>query len=215
MTRVRRQWFIGVAVAAGAAVLVSLFPPFRIVPLRRDGQRGADTAFDAATYVDRFWPERLIPGAAKAVDAADLVAAIEADPDAARRKYGRKVGLGGSYIYFVQGTGRVVSVEDDAVGLALGDDDSHAQIALQTGYIFGNATRDGTGLLDVSDFPNSQDFNAVSSELNRRVEEQVLPELRKKAIVGEPLRFVGCAEIVDEDLDLRPLQVVPFIVATP
>ena len=150
----------------------------------------------AAAFVDRFWPERLIPGAAKAVDAAELVAAIEADRDAARRKYGRKVGLGGSYIYFVKGTGRVVSVDADAVGLALGGDRSKAQISLQAGFIFGNAVRDGTGLLDVSDFPNSQDFNAVSSELNRRVEERVLPELRKRAAVGQPLRFVGCAEIV-------------------
>ena len=215
MTRDRRRWIIGVAVAAGAAALLYFLPPFRVVPLRRDGQRGATAAFDAAAYVDRFWPERLIPGAAKAVDAAELVAAIDADPDAARRNYGRKVGLGGSYIYFVKGTGRVVSVDADAVGLALGDDRSRAQISLQAGFIFGNATRDGTGLLDVSDFPNSQDFNAVSSDLNRRVEEQVLPELRKKAVVGQTLRFVGCAEIVDEDLDLRPLPVVPFIVASP
>ena len=106
-------------------------------------------------------------------------------------------------------------MDADAVGLALGDDRSKAQISLQAGFIFGNAMRDGTGLLDVSDFPNSQDFNAVSSELNRRVEERVLPELREKAVVGQTLRFVGCAEIVDEDLDLRPLPVVPFIVAAP
>lgn len=53
---------------------------------------------------------------------------------------------------------------------------------LETGPVFGNVLRDGTGLLDVNDFPNSQDFNALSSEINRRVEEQVLLRSRLVAI---------------------------------
>ena len=32
---------------------------------------------------------------------------------------------------------------------------------IETGHIFGNAVRDGTGLLDVNDYPNSQEFNAA------------------------------------------------------
>ena len=75
--------------------------------------------------------------------------------------------------------------------------------------------RDGTGLLNVNDFLNSQDFNALSWELNRRIEQQVLPELRKRGEAGTTLRFVGCAEIMDEDTDLHPLRIVPFIVAAP
>ena len=185
-------------------MLVYSFPPFHIVPLRQNGQRGAVAAFDPAAYVDRFWAERLIPGAAKAVDAAELVAAIEEDRDAARRKYGRRVVLGGPDNYFVKGTGRVVSVQKDAVTLVLGDDRSQAQVSLQTGKIFGNAVRDGTGLLDLNDFARLQDFNALSSELNRRIEEQVLPKLREKAAVGVTIRFVGCAEITDEESDLHP-----------
>ncbi len=88
-------------------------------------------------------------------------------------------------------------------------------MSLETGNIFGNAVRDGTGLLNVNDFPNSQDFNALSSEINRRIEQQVLPALRKAAAVGATVRFAGCAEIVDEDTDLHPLRIVPFIVEAP
>ena len=215
MTRGRRQLIIGTAVAAGTPVLVYFLPLFHVVPLRQDGPRRAGAAFDPVAYVDRFWAERLIPGAARAVDAAELVAAVQEDRESARRKHGRSVGLGGVYTYFVKGTGRVVSVEKDAVSLALDDGQSQVQVSLQAGNIFGNAVRDGTGLLNVNDFLNSRDFNALSSELNRRIEQQVLPELRKRGEAGTTLRFVGCAEIMDEDTDLHPLRIVPFIVAAP
>jgi predicted lipoprotein len=121
------------------------------------------------------------------------------------------VGLGSVYYYFIKGTGRIVSVEKDFVGLSLRDDQPAVQISLATGNIFGNAVRDGTGLLDVNEFANSQDFNAVSSEINRRIEEQVLPDLRQRAAIGAGVRFVGCVEIIEET-DLRPLRIVPFIV---
>ena len=157
----------------------------------------------------------MIPGAAQAVDATELLAAVQQDRQAARRTYGRSVGLGGGYYYFIAGTGRVVSVEKNSVGLSLSNGQTQVQVSLETGNIFGNAVRDGTGLLNVNDFPNSQDFNALSSEINRRIEQQVLPALRKAAAVGATVRFAGCAEIVDEDTDLHPLRIVPFIVEAP
>lgn len=216
MTRGHR-WLINVAaVAVGTSVLVWFFPLFHIVPLRQESRRKAVAAFDASAYVDRFWADRLIPGAAKAVNAAELVAALEHDRDAARRKYGHRLGIGGPSTYLVKGTGRVVSVEKDAVRLALGNGPSRVQVSLQAGKIFGNTVRDGTGLLDVGDFARMQDFNALSEELNRRVEEHVLPKLRGMAAVGSTLRFVGCAEETDEGSVLIPtLQVVPFIVDVP
>jgi predicted lipoprotein len=206
---------IGAALAGGIGVFGYFFPPFRIVPLRENRQRKTAAAFDPAAYVDRFWVERLIPGAAKAVDAAKLVAALEADRNAARRQYGHTLGLGGPPTYLVKGAGRVVSVDKDAVLLVLDDDPSRVQVSLLAGKIFGNTVRDGTGLLDVGDFVRMQDFNALSSELNRRVEEQVVPKLREEAAVGATIRFVGCAEIMDEESKLNPLEVVPFIVDAP
>jgi predicted lipoprotein len=81
---------------------------------------------------------------------------------------------------------------------------------LLTGLIFGNSVRDATGLLDVSKFPNSQQFNAISSELNALVESRVIPGVRSNAAPGHVLRFVGCAEIADEVSDVVPLKVVPL-----
>ena len=69
--------------------------------------------------------------------------------------------------------------------------------------------------MDVSDFPNSQDFNALSTEINCRVEERVLPVLKRKAAVGAAVRFVGCAEIADPETDVPPLRIVPVVIEFP
>jgi predicted lipoprotein len=165
--RGRRQLIIVVTVAAATAVLLYFVPLFHVVPLNQAGQPAAGAAFDPVTYVDRFWTERLIPGAAQAVDAAKLIAAVQQDPKSARRTFGRSVGLGSVYYYFVAGTGYVVSVEKASVGLSLREGGTDIDVRLETGKIFGNAVRDGTGLLNVDDIPNSQDFNALSSEINQ------------------------------------------------
>ena len=211
----RRRLVIGALVATGTVVLLYFLPLFHVVAMDRAGRRAAGAAFDPVAIVERFWTERLIPGATRAVDAVELVTAMQQDRKTARREHGRSVGLGDVHYYFVTGTGRVVSVETDSVVLSLRDGQPQFQVSLETGNVVGNAVRDGTGLLNVNDFPNSQDFNALSSEINRRIEQQVLPVLRKMAAVGVTVRFVGCAEIMDEDQDLRRLRIVPFIVETP
>jgi predicted lipoprotein len=207
----RRRLILGGAIAVGTAALTYFLPLFHVVPLRGSGVEGSPaTDFDPAAFVERFWIEQLIGSATTAADASELVGMLRDDPQAARVKHGRSVGLGGVFYYFVAGTGRVVATEKNSVGLAVGDGEEAIEVELGTGPVFGNALRDGTGLLDVNDFPNSKNFNALSAELNKRVEDDVLPALRAVA-VGATVRFAGCAEVVDEATDLRPLRVVPFL----
>lgn len=188
-------------------------PLFRVVSL--DSAEQQNTAkpetFDPVSFVDKFWTEQLVPSAGKAIDASKLVAEIKHDRKAARESHAHSLGLSSTYFYFLSGTGRVVSVEKNTVGLSLQADGTEVDILLETGIVFGNAVRDGTGLLDVNDYANSQDFNAISTEINRRIEADVLPQLREQAIVGATIRFVGCAQVTDENTDLKPLRVVPFI----
>ncbi len=204
---------VRISIAAGIAALLYFLPLFRIVPLEQAESKAAD--FQPVAFVEKFWVERLIPGATQAVEASKLIAEIEEDRQSARETYGRSLGLSKTYFYFLSGTGRVVSVEEKSVGLSIEDGATHAQVWLETGIIFGNAVRDGTGLLDVNDFTNSQDFNAISTEINRRIETDVLPKIRQIATVGSTIRFMGCAQISDEDTDLSPLRVVPIIGEAP
>jgi predicted lipoprotein len=202
-----------VAPFAVALVLVLVvcwrFPLFHVIPLERARHERAATTFDPARFAEQFWNERLLKSLDQAANANVLIPAIQDDPAAARKKFSRQLGISESYFYFVAGRGRVISVTNDEVALVVTEGATQPEIVLPTGLLFGNAVRDATGLLNVNDYPNSQDFNDISQALNHLVETRVLPALREQAKVGATVRFVGCAEISDESSDLKPLHIVP------
>lgn len=187
-----------------------LFPPVHVVPLKTVAAQTEAAKFNPAYFAANFWTNQLLPALDKAVKADALLPAIETDAAAAKRKFSRHVGLSDSYFYFLRGAGNIVSISDDAIVIATTSNSTNAEIALQTGLIFGDAIRDGTGLLNASDYPNSQDFNDISAALNHMAEVNVLPELRKQAKTGARISFVGCAEVDDESTDLKPLKVIPI-----
>ena len=185
------------------------FPLFHLVPLAQAAREKAAVTFSPAGFAEKFWDERLRPSFSRAVPTENLLPAIQTNPAEAKKQFGRSFGVSESYTYFVAGQGRVLTVSDDEILLAVTEGATNAEISLQTGLLFGNAVRDGTGLLSVNDYPDSQDFNAISEALNRLVETRVQPKLREAAKVGATVRFVGCAEVNDESSDLKPLKLVP------
>ena len=190
-------------------VVCKFFPIFHIVPLKRaETEKNAGT-FDAAKFVEDFWSEKLPGSFDRAADAKELLTAVNDDPASAQKKYAHTLSLGGGYFYYLRGEGRILTTNKDSVSLAISANATNAEVVLQTGLIFGNAVRDGTGLLNASDYSNLQDFNNISAGLNKLIEADVLPKLRADVYVGATVKFVGCAEVDDETTDLHPLQVVP------
>jgi predicted lipoprotein len=205
-------WFIAVAVAAG---ICWVFPLFHVVPLKQAAAEKAAATFNATDFAEAFWTNRLLAALGHAVKAEELLPAISSDAAAAKKKYSRSVGLSEAYYYFITGSGTVLSVSDDEVTLAVTPGATNTEISLQTGLVFGNGVRDGTGLLNTSDYPNSQDFNDISAALNHIVETRILPPLRAQAKVGAKISFTGCAEVADEASDLHPLKVIPIQAGLP
>ncbi len=173
--------------------LLAFYPPFRLVS-KKAVAAGAATAaagaFDPATFVAQFWTAQLQPAAAAAPDLAPLLTDLRRDPAAAAEKHGRRVGLGNVAYYFARGTGRVTAVERSRLLVEL----DGAIVAVRTGPVFGNIVRDGCGLLEVNQAPGLAEFNALSGELNRLVEERVQPAIKAGVAVGATLTFAGCAE---------------------
>lgn len=200
-------WLIAIAATAG---LCWLFPLFHIVPLARVEKEKAAATFDPKAVAEKFWSERLLKSLGYAVNAETLLPAIQSSAAEAKKKFSRSLGMSESYTYFITGQGRVLAVSDDEVLLAITDGSTNAEVSLQTGLLFGNAVRDGTGLLSVSDYPDSQNFNGISEALNHIIETRVQPKLRETAKVGAMVKFTGCAEVNDESADLKPLKVVPI-----
>lgn len=204
-------WLAG---AALAGMLTLKFPLFHVVPLEQGRQRLQSGRFEAEAFVETFWQEQLLPAESRAVEVTPLLAGLREHPEQTIQRYGHRLGVSRTVGFLVRGRGVVVSADEDQVGLAL-EPGGPVAIRIELGPVFGNTIRDGCGLLDVNDFPDSRDFNAISAALNRRVEERVLPELKQRAVPGITVEFVGCVDINDPVRDTAPLRVVPFKVAFP
>lgn len=209
----RALWkWLGTAVVAG--LLVWFVPLVRVVPLDESGQGADPVAFDARSRVDDLWSGGLLEAAEAAVEVEELRAALRSDPAGAAGRFGHRLGLSGSASFLLRGEGRVVELGEEMVGIAVGESDEVA-VQIELGPVFGNAIRDGSGLLDVSDFANTREFNDLSAEINRRVEEEVLPKLRAGAVVGAKLRFAGGFELADGSDPAAPLPLVPVFIEFP
>lgn len=206
----RRHRFYLVLGVAG--LLVWAFPPFHVRSLKAVRQARENRKFDPGEFAPAFWNEKLLPTAENAADAAKVLEQIATEPKVVREQFGRTVGVGSSYFLFLRGGGRVVSADENSVALSLTPGESEAQIVIELGFVFGNAVRDATGLISPSSYPNAQEFNDISAALNALVETNVLPRLKGIAQVGTRLHFAGCVEVADEDLELKPLKLVPVLV---
>lgn len=187
----------------GLAVLGWFFPLFHVVPLTRPTSPGEPTtvapaAFDAKAAADKIWRRDLPNAAQHAVALPVLVRALRENLANAKAQFAKTAGVGAAY-FFVRGEGKVVARERNVLRVAIEGMEAEV-VSLRIGPVFGNTVRDGCGLLDVNAFPGLQEFNALSAELNARVEASVLPPLRAKAEPGTVVRFAGCAE-APESLD--------------
>lgn len=202
----------GLIILIALTGLCLVCPPFHIRSLKtvRAAQEGAEC--NPANFAGKFWNEKLLPAISQAADAAKVLDAIGAGPQKVREQFGRTVGVSSSYFYFLRGSGRVVSADADTIGLSLNADGTNAQVVVPLGPVFGNAVRDGTGLLDSTAYPNSQQFNDISAALNSLVETNVLPQFQRIATPFRRVQFAGCVEVSDEETDLKPLKLVPIVV---
>jgi predicted lipoprotein len=187
-------------------VLFWFFPLFHII--HNETRRAVEpkTTFNAARFAETFWDEKLIPSLAHAPDAATLLSA----PKEIRANYGRTVGISRTKLIILRGSGAIASIDKTGVGVSLVPGSKTANVLLQTGLIFGNTVRDATELLDVGTFPDSRQFNELSTELNRIVETRIIPTLTQKAAVGRTISFAGCGEITDDLDSANPLKIIPL-----
>jgi predicted lipoprotein len=200
----RIGWLVGLI---ALALLFWRFPAFRVTGLQ-DAARDGAVGFDARAFAAEFWKTNLLRNANDATDVSELVAALEKDTKHARARYGHSPGMTSTTFFFVKGSGEVLEVNEEGARVRISPGAHEAEALLHTGLLFGNALRDGSGLIDPGQFPNSQHFNDIATELNRLAETNVLPLLRKIAVPGKKLSFIGCAEL-EEDETPHPLKIVP------
>lgn len=163
--------------------------------------------FNADDFVQEFW-NRLQKEVAQAVPAHHLLQLFESDMETAVKRYGKTLGVSEQHSYLVKGEGRILSISDDFILLDLSSK-AGAEIAVRINYIFGNEIRDASGLVNVSDFPSTVEFNAISSVINSIIKSKVLPPILESVDIGVQLDFFGAATVNEESPQINPLKVVP------
>ncbi len=190
-------------------ILVVLFFSFRIEKL--DEYKAAKTAyvFDATSYAQDVWNEKMSAVINNAPEIVSLVELLKTNREKAFEDFGRKLGISKTWYFMAQGEGVVDSVMEESLLVDIGDNKT---IQLATSFIFGNAVRDASGVVNIDDFINMTDFNNVSVALNKLVKEEVANELKNSAKPGMKLQFAGAIELNEENTDLNAIRVIPVAV---
>lgn len=199
----RRKHFLHIIGFVALALVVGSSLEFR----RLDEKRAEDraTRFSPAEYARDFWDNRLHAVLDSPRPADELVRLFNTDMRAAIAK-GRTLGQSRVHAYLLQGTGRIVAVEREGLLVSVLPDDPNPQVLIRTGaFISGNAVRDASGLIDVSAFSDTMRFNRISTEINRIVVQEVIsPNLDLGPQVGMSVRFIGAAEVAEDDTERTP-----------
>ncbi|WP_420150314.1 DUF2291 domain-containing protein [Spirosoma sp.] len=172
------------------------------------GTTGGST-FNAAAYAQKFWTEKLLPATSNAADLPTLTTLLKTDKAKGFDTYSHALGIGNIRYFLVKGEGKITSVGNDDVSVTL---PSGETVKVATEYIFGNAARDASGLIKITEFDNTMDLNNVSAELNSIIRKQVVPSFKASAKPGATVKFVGAIELNREYLHLNNLEVIPISV---
>jgi predicted lipoprotein len=171
-------------------------------------------AFDPAEYARNFWDNKLMKNLDRAVDAQTLLELLKTDIQQARDKYGRTLGISSVCCFLLSGKGIVISMNEEGVFISIKRPPFNPDIIIVTSYIFGNAIRDASGLVDADQFPNSRDFNNISEQINQIVTTRVVPPFLDKVRKETTVRFVGAAEVSEDEPQIHPLRVIPIWLET-
>jgi predicted lipoprotein len=165
--------------------------------------------FDAVGFSKKLWDEKMPAKIDSAIDLAVFMNAVSTDKAAAFKKYSNALGIGNYRYALIKTQATVIAVNEDEVQLQLPVADSVMNAVLATEYIYGNAIRDASALVDVKDFPNSSDLNGISEEMNKMVRTTVLPPFKTAVKKGDKVNIIAAVELNIEHIKWAGMELLP------
>ena len=169
----------------------------------------ADDKFDPIAFSKKLWDEKLPAKLDSAVSLATLIETLKTNPAEAFARYSNMMGIGNYRYSMVKLTGTAAEINEDEILVQTHYGDSSINIILATEYVYGNAIRDASGLLDIKDFTNTTDLNNISEELNKTVRTYVLPVFKKQVKQGDKIELTGAVEFNKEHINFKDLELLP------
>ncbi|MFN8352891.1 MAG: DUF2291 family protein [Spirosomataceae bacterium] len=160
--------------------------------------------FDFNTYADSLYYKGILTQT-KAVALGNLISAIQSNKESTFKTFGNRLGIGNSAYFMVEIKGNITSIEDGVIKVNTSE---NGVVSVDSKYIFGNAIRDASGLVKLTDFKTNADFNKVSEALNTIIREKALPATVQKLKVGDAISVTGALKLSKkENLELKILPV--------
>ena len=167
--------------------------------------------FDAVAFSKKLWETRLPARLDSAIELPALISAIGTNPRAAFANYSNSMSIGNYRYSLVKVEGQVESIGEDEIFLrAKAPADSSIRVVIATEYIYGNAVRDASGLVNIREFSGSNDLNNISEELNKEIRSHVLPPFKKMVKPGDRLALEGAIELNREHIRFNDVEIIPL-----
>jgi predicted lipoprotein len=138
-----------------------------------------------------------------------LIAAVRTDKDSAFKRFTHALDIGNYRYVFIKTPATVTAVKEDEVLVEISAADSLMHDILATEYIYGNAIRDASGLLDLRDYPHTTDLDRISEQINGIVRTTVLPPFKKTVKKGDKLNITAAVQLNMEHIKWDGLELIP------
>lgn len=173
-------------------------------------QASASKQFDAPGYANDYFNNKLLPLFGHTEEINQLILSIKASKNEAFEKYGHSLGIGNIKYFLVRGEGHLTSINENTTRILVKNDSCQNSFNIVTEFVYGNAIRDASGLINLNEFSNTMDFNNVSAGINKIVRTEVLPAFKSSAKIGNDVRFFGAIELNKEHPALNTIEIIPI-----
>ena len=195
----------------GLLLVVVVLVAYKSVYFEKLSTRKSNAAlsFDAPGFSKKLWEEKMPAKMDSAIDLSQLITAIDKESETAINKYTNALAIGNYRYVLVKLNATVMDVKEDEIILSIKHKDSLFAVNMATEFIYGNAIRDASGLVQVKDFPNSADLNGISEELNKIIRTTVLPAFKNSVKNGDNINVVAAVELNKEHIHWNNIELLP------
>lgn len=188
-------------------ILGVLFLGYHSVYFEKLSERdnAVDTSFDFQAFADSLYYNGIIKSQ-RAIELSHLIKEVQNDTDQTFEDHGNRLGIGTSAYFMTQCEGPITEMTEDHLLIQV---DNSLEVAINTRYIFGNALRDASQLVALTDFKTNADFNKVSESLNALIRQKVLPPIIENLAVGDIIDVMGAIKLSRKNLRDPSLVITP------
>ncbi|OCX54396.1 hypothetical protein BEL04_09095 [Mucilaginibacter sp. PPCGB 2223] len=191
----------------GIWVVIIAFTLYNSVYFRKLSEMKAPAkTFNAASYAQDMLNNKLPAVTEKAITIDELFTQIKSQPNEAFSAYGHALTIGSIRFFMVKGAGEVDAIDESDVKLVT---TGHNNVYIATEFVFGNAIRDASGLINLNDFSNTVDLSNISSEVNKIIRAKVIPPFKAVVKKGSKVEFTGAIELNQARLNVEDPEVIP------